>query len=178
MIAYNQLNNLNRTAKESQETNKNDFLLRIDDKYTSPEIIKARAIINQYYIGTKYQNGKERRWIKDYDDKNQIEKKRIEMVSEEIKTLGKNSDVEKNSENFMYLLNFLDFLDFLETIAYFCNRKAVDSNQVSELLGDSLCFYYDIFKDLIKHRQKTIGKKMYYEIQKLVDKLNENSKRS
>lgn len=175
LIAYNQLNHLNLTAKKSQDTNKNDFLLRIDNKYTSPEIIKARAIINQYYIATKYHMGKEKQWIKDYSDKNQIEKKRIEMVADEIESLGKNSDVEQNSERHMYLLNFLDFL---ETIAYFCNQKAVDERQVSALLGDSLCFYYDIFENWIKHRQKKFGGEMYREIVILTGNLKKKYYRS
>src|SRR5579872_2110004 len=42
LVAYTQLCNLNKTSR-------GDFLLRIDDRYGSAEIIKARAIIHRLY---------------------------------------------------------------------------------------------------------------------------------
>jgi len=55
-IAYDQLKRLGDIAK-------NDFLLQIDERYSSPEIIEARSIINQYYIGAMYSKGKENKWV-------------------------------------------------------------------------------------------------------------------
>lgn len=154
-VAWIQLGSLNKTGKS-------DFLMRIDDRYGSEPIIKARAIIHRLYLSTK-NDGEE---ISD-----EIHLKRM---AGEIKKIGQGKDSSENSskgssEDFLYLLNFLDFL---ETIAYFANRNDISKNDVNELLGGSLTYYYKVFEPWIYYRRgKYKDSSYYFQLEKLVKKI-------
>jgi len=98
-VAWFQLKNLNITSKA-------DFLLRIDDRFGSREIIRARKIIHEFYCETNQENIR-------------VET-HINNISEKIKEICEDKD---KAEDFVYLLNFLDFL---ETISYFCHKDYIE----------------------------------------------------
>lgn len=143
-----------------QSTAQADFLLRIDDRYGSPSIIKARAIIHRLYIAT---------------DKNICKDKRDEILASKIKELYENLKFHKD---FIHLLNFLDFL---ETIAYFSNQGYVEVKEINELLGGSLEYFHKIFTPLVGHlryhyRDDLSNPSYYRELDKLVDKIKSINK--
>jgi len=148
-VAYHTLNSLSQTARS-------DFLLKIDERYTSADMLKARTIIHTLYCNTRGENI--------------CEKTRISKISEEIKVLYA-SNKDRDAEEFMLLLNFLDLL---ETIAFFSNKKRIDKDEVNELSGASIVYYYDVFKPWIfDHRIKKNNDDYYCELQKLAKEFNE-----
>ena len=139
-VSWIQLSNLYNISTE-------DFLLRIDDRYGSESIIKARAIIHKIICKTRQENSEIN----------------IEKIQDEIEAIEEN---EEKAEDFMYLLNFLDFL---ETIAYFGNKEFISIIDIKELLGDSLLHYYGVFERLIKNREENYGH--HDELKELVEKI-------
>ena len=119
-VAWIQLAGLSKISKA-------DFLLRIDTRYCSAESVKARIIIHKFYCKTR--NGV-------------CEEVHIKKIANEIKKLGESSN-DKDCENFISLLNFLDFL---ETAAYFSNKNYINRKEIGELCGNSIVYYYKIFK--------------------------------
>ena len=148
--AWMQFKGLNKTSK-------GEFLLRIDERYGSKEIIKARQMIHNYYLDT---------YSVDIDIHIHVKKISSRVLEE------KNN---KNQKEFIYLLNFLDFL---ETVAYFTNNNYMSLDDVDELIGSSLKYYFCVFKELILNRRKTYRCKKYYcEIEQLakdIQKKNPN----
>ncbi|KTD48122.1 hypothetical protein Lrub_1486 [Legionella rubrilucens] len=141
-----QFQNLNRTSKS-------DFLLRIDERFSSPEILKARTIIHEFYCLTNH---------KDIDINKHIEKI-SKLVSNTKKRAG-------DSEKYIYLSNFLNFL---ESISYFANNNYVSIDDLDELLGGSIKYYYLVYKLLINERREKYNSEYYYcEIQELAIKLH------
>ncbi len=142
--------------KNLNETSKGDFLLRIDERFGSPEILKARIIIHEFYCLTN----------KEDIDLNI----HILRISEMI--LGTKNKIE-SSEKFIYLYNFLNFL---ETIAYFTNNNFISLEDINELLGGSLKYYYLTFQLLIEDRRTKYRSEYYYcELQTLAEKIHELS---
>ncbi|MCE0723983.1 DUF4760 domain-containing protein [Legionella resiliens] len=130
-----QFKNLNKTST-------GDFLLRIDERFGSPEILRARAIIHEFYCLT-------------YEKEIDINIHTYKIAE---KVLSMKNKVEASTD-FIYLYNFLNFL---ETIAYFANNKYISSDEVNELLGGSLKYYYLVFKLLIADRRKKYQSNYYY----------------
>lgn len=148
-VGWNQLNRLNRTSKA-------DFLLRIDGRYGSAEIVKARAIIQRLYRESNPH---------DNPVPKEIYFKRIADKIDEIRI---SQDV-KSYEDFSYLLNLLDFL---EAISYFARKKYISAKDVDELIGNSIVFYFNVFKQWIYYRRKTYDNDSYYcEFQALVEQI-------
>lgn len=142
-----QLKNLNQTTTS-------DFLLRIDERYGSPEILKARVIIHELYCLTYH---------KEIDINIHISKiaKRILFMKNKV----------DSSESFIYLYNFLNFL---ETISYFANNNYISNVDVDELLGGSVKYYYLIFKLLIEDKRRKYQSDYYYcELETLAKRLHE-----
>ena len=138
-VAWLQLSNLNKTSRA-------DFLLRIDDRYGRTEIIKARAIIQELYRKAAPQSEKI------------SEEVYIQRISDGIKDIGQGESPEQ-CEKFAYLLNLLDYL---ESISYFANKNYISLNEIDELVGGSMQFYYKIFKAWIKYRQIKYDNLSYY----------------
>jgi len=138
-VAWHQLSSLNKISR-------GDFLLRLDNHYTSREIIKARAIIQRLSCSHREEDHEQQ--------KKNIQKK--------IKKMGRD---ESNAEDFTYLLNFLDFL---ETMAYFANENYISTERLADLAGHSIGEYYDLFEDLIKDRRKNNENDSYCELEKFV----------
>lgn len=149
-VAWLQLGALNKTSRA-------DFLLRIDDRYSSPEIIKARITIQELYRKTSPSG-------QGYSEDDVTKR-----IADEIQVLGKETSSE-SCEKFVYLLNLLDFL---ETISYFSNKGYVSVKEINELLGCTITFNYKVFQGWIKYRRDKYNNQNYYcELESLVKKID------
>ncbi len=133
------------------EINKDDFLIRIESRFGSEDIIKARAIIHKFHVLAK--------------SKNITKKMRLKKIARMIQNTGQNS---KSADEFTYLMNFLDFLD---TISYFCNKNSIRIDDADELLGNSIIFYYDVYKPWIYYRRQTYDINFYSHFEKIAIEL-------
>jgi len=148
-VGWLQLGNLNKTSKA-------DFLLRIDGRYGSVEIVKARAIIQRLYRAASPPN-------EDVPQEIYFQK-----IADSIDTIRDSKD-KKSCEEFSYLLNLLDFL---ETIAYFSRKEYISVRDIDELIGNSILFYFRIYRQWIYYRRRKYGNKSYYcEFENLVEKI-------
>ena len=121
-----------------------DFLLRIDERFSSREIMRAREIVHEIYL----------------------EDSRIDVMADKILDIADNS---KKSDEFIHIINFIDFL---ETIAYFCNKDRVSSKAIEELTGGSITYYYKVFKKWIERHRHRHGSRYYSEIERLAKKID------
>ena len=129
---------------EANFHSKLNYLLRIDERWASSEIIQAREVIHKLYLDAKkISPSSPQEW-------------KI-IVGAGIKYLHENKE---KIEDFIRLLNFLDFL---ETIGYLHYINAVTVGEVRELLGNSIVYYYEIFRPFILLRRKETDDKKFYE---------------
>lgn len=151
LVAWIQLAGLKKTASA-------DFLMRLDDRYGSEPIIKARQIIQRLYRESKIVNPEAPETVHRYYIGNKINE-----ISEDINL----------SEEYVYLLNLLDFL---ETISFFANRDDITADDIRDLMGLSLDFFHTIFKPRIEaRRNKYTDKSIYSEFEKLVDSIKKKN---
>lgn len=144
-VGWLQLGQLNQTSKA-------EFLLQITNRYGSSEIIKAREIIQRLYREACPPNEKVAREIY------------FQRIADSIDQIR--NDINK-SDDFSHLLNLLDFLEIL---GYFTRKKYITVKDVDELIGNSLVFYFNIFKQWIYYRRRTYDNDSYYcEFQTLVE---------
>lgn len=115
LISIVALINLSSISKSTQA----DFLLRIDERWGSEEIIKARQTIHKLYLDTKEIHK---------DDEPPISNRKLhsEIGTHILKLHNSKDDI----ESFSYLLNFLDFM---ETIGYFYKNKYIDLTAIKDL---------------------------------------------
>ncbi|HVY53444.1 MAG TPA: hypothetical protein VHA13_02880 [Gammaproteobacteria bacterium] len=133
---------------------KADFLLKLDNRYGSKEIIRARAVIQGLY--------RKHSPTDDVHEDDYIKKMADEI--DDIRGSSKDDDCDK----FAYLLNLLDFL---ETVGYFVNKDHISIKEVDELFSESLIFYYKIFKRWIYYRRSRYSENFYREFEDLVNKI-------
>lgn len=135
-----------------QKTERADFLFRIDERYGSEIILKARQIIQRLYRESNNLHPGAPESV----HRSHIAI-RINEISENINT----------SEEYVYLLNLLDLL---ETISYFANNGLILESEIQNLMGPSMEFFFIIFKPRIEHRREKYRNESYYcEFQKLVE---------
>ncbi len=139
LVAYTQLSSLNKTAKA-------DFLMRLDQRYGSIEIIRARQIIHRFYRKTKDNNP------------HAPEVVHWNEVGKEIDLLSRAPDFQSQRE-YVYLLNLLDFL---ETMAFYANHDYIEPTELDDLMGISIRFFHTIFKPRIDDRKGKYGEKDFY----------------
>lgn len=147
LIAYLELNKI-------ADHQKSEFLLKIDERWTSKEVIEARVII--HHIQLKFiKNGN-------------ISKEDLQQkIGEEICNKIRRDD--DYTEKYIILLNFLDFL---ETIGFLCNSDRLDEEDIRELCGNSIVYFYEIFCPLIKIRRDEKGDQSFYsQLEKLAGKI-------
>jgi len=133
-------------ANQAIQNSRTNYLLRIDERWSSKEIIQAREVIHEIYLKVK------QTYSEDTDEK--IIRK---CISDNICALSKN---QSQINGFIRLLNFLDFL---ETIGYLYSIKAVSINEVNELLGNSIIYFFDIYKGYIRYRRAKCRDNKFYE---------------
>lgn len=139
--------------KKISKTSQSDFLLRVDDRYGSELIVRARTLIHQLQCQARSFNG----LCKDANNR-YVSDKIIEMQSKE-----------DSAEKYICLLNFLDFL---ETISYFTNKGLISIEDTKELMGGFLIDYYDVFKAWIDVYRKANKDSSYFtELETVIKKL-------
>ncbi|MCL9685835.1 DUF4760 domain-containing protein [Legionella maioricensis] len=131
-------------SKEALKQSRTNYLLKIDERFCSHEIIKAREIIHEHYLAIQQENKE----IEIDALKHELGKKII-VISRDV----------NSKEEYIYLLNFLDFL---ETIGYLYVQKAVTIPELNELLGNSIVYFYEIFHPYIKHRRNSKADQKFY----------------
>lgn len=138
-------------AREAIKQSRTNYLLRVDERWSSPEIIKAREVIHELYLSAKELNP-------DLKEDNEQIKPIIALG------IMKLHDNHRETQKFVSLLNFLDFL---ETIGYLHSQKSITTEEVSDLLGNSIVYFYDIFSIYIAYRRKTKDVGFYLNFEKL-----------
>lgn len=137
-IAYIKIQDLIKQAEQNNNQNKLNYLLKIDERWSSKEIIIARKIIHKLYLDVKNQE-KEKMITND-----QIARK----IGEKIIKLKNDTS---SAKDFIYLLNFLDFF---ETIGYLHYKKSISIDDINELCGNSIRYFFIIFQEYIFYRKK------------------------
>jgi hypothetical protein len=148
-VSWRQLSGLNVTSKA-------DFLLRIDSRYGSAEITKARGIIQKLHRKVN-------------PDDIYIESgEYFSRMADEIDFIRRGN----NRKSFYEFSHLLNFLDFLETLALLTRKNYISVKDIDELIGNSILYYYKIFKRWIYFRRERYNNKSYYcEFEDLVEKL-------
>lgn len=149
VVVYLQLKKLHDTNKLQEKTAKGDFLLRIDERWTSQEILEARTIIHGIEVNLCFSS-----------------KEKEEEIGNEIVRLSKTS---KEKKDFMSLVNFLDFL---ETIGFLFVNNYIEAISLDELCGDSIKIYYKVFLPYIKSREGICD---YSGFRRLYEELNKKA---
>lgn len=151
IIAYLQFEKINDNLTK-------DYLLKIDERWRSSEIIKARVIIHKLYVSERL---KKRGNLK--------EKGLHKKIGLKIVALSKKLD-NKSVQSFISLLNFLDFM---ETIGYYYATGKLEQSDLKELFGLSLKFNYEIFEPYIyDRRERHKNSQFYTEFEKLYKKIH------
>jgi len=169
-VAYNELSHLSKISEKSEKQlkelsiiAKTDFLMRIDHRYCSKEMVDARTIIHNLYHKVKADHeAKSDPKLK--DEKLSTSRHRI-LIGQAIEKLRLKSG--KEGRDFILLVNFLDFL---ETVSYLANKKEhhIETTDIEALLGGSIVYYCEVFSPLIQYRRNKYNRpKWYCEIQKL-----------
>lgn len=139
IIAYTEFHRAN-------QLNSNELLTFISNRWSSEEIIKARQIIHEIFV-SKYR----------YDQTNKSDKPEekfktaMENTSNDIYELSKK--IGDDGKKFVYLLNLLDHF---ESISYLCTFNQIDINDINDIkniYGNNVIFYYEAFQSYIKQRQ-------------------------
>lgn len=150
VIAYDQVGNVSEDLRIER-------LLKIDERWSSPEIVTARRVIHRFYIEARHTLKKEP------TNSNDIKSLR-ELIGHKIIN-ARNS----NQDDFMSLLNYLDFM---ETVSYLENKNYLTLEQLHELFGSTLVFNYEIFKSYIEdRRQRHKNPEFYSKFERLYEKL-------
>lgn len=153
IIAYTQLKKINKSLNA-------DYLIRIDERWRSSEIIKARAIIHHLYLDVSSILAEQ-----GISEEYAIQ----ERIGNEIKKMSTEKDKVKK---FICVLNFLDFM---ETVGYLFTQGYLPKESLNELFGASIGFNYNIFKPyIICRREKHKIQGFYKEFQSLYEAIQCN----
>lgn len=135
LVAYVQLHSLRKTTV-------GDFLLEIDKRYNSKQIIEAREIIRNFFLEAKHEN------IKNNNDQYIVK----EQISKKVRNLAERNldENDKTDATHKYIL-LLGLLDLLETVAYYGNKHFVKREQIEGVLGGTMSRYYNVLKSLIEY---------------------------
>jgi hypothetical protein len=132
-VAYFEFNRANKLSS-------NEFLLFISNRWSSPEIIKARQIIHTLFV--QNYRSPESSTLNDYNCS-------LCKTSKDILELSRK--VGKDGSDFIYLLNLIDYL---ETISYFYERGDLDISDIQNTSGHNILFLYAVFQSYKDQRQK------------------------
>lgn len=153
LFSYKQFQHFNENLKA-------DYLLKIDARWGSKEIIKARAIIHHLYLISKRKLN-----ISSEPEKNELLRKEI---GNELIRLAESTNGNEPQE-FLYILNFLDFM---EITGYLYSNGQLSKKDLIELFGDSVQFNYEVLKPYIEHRRDVHHNKAFSkEFERLYDSL-------
>lgn len=142
--------------------NQSRFMIQIDSRWGSAEIIKARTIMHYIYrnISDNYSNQIIKSELKDI----------CQAVGKDIIKMSE-SQCKQDRDDFMLLLNLLDFM---ETIGFLENNGYVSVEQLNALSGSTIKFFYMCFANYICHKRckhKNEGLDLYKNFEELYGKL-------
>ncbi|MBX9585709.1 MAG: hypothetical protein K2X50_00480 [Gammaproteobacteria bacterium] len=147
-----------RQIYNANKISKNDFIMRIDQQYSSLQSIKARAIIHKIY--------------REIGPDSISRQYRITETARKV-ALMRTSTKKYEMRDFIYLMNFLECL---ETISFFANNNAIGQDDLKLLSGPSIKFYYQVFKLFITERRTETDNNSYYvELEKFIQNQQEES---
>jgi hypothetical protein len=124
----------------AHQLNTNELLTFISNRWSSSEIIKARQIIHEIFV-FKYR----------YDTKGNPQKDfiiAIRNTSNDVYEMSK--EIKDKGQNFIYLLNLLDHF---ESVSYLSISNQINLDDVKNIYGNNMIFYYETFEIYIKQRQ-------------------------
>lgn len=150
VIAWVQLKGLYNNSKA-------DMLLRISQLLRGESALEALTIVRTIRLDIEEEIKKEKNEPVDIIEfRKKHEKEIIEKIGEKIKDLLANKEVEKiETENKKSKMNteteirnqvkLINFLNLIEDVCYLCRKKYISSEDIEELLGHELTFYFEIF---------------------------------
>lgn len=155
IVAWRQLSSLNKTGTA-------DFLLRIDERFSSKQIIDARTFLHKLYIQCRPDCSHDN-ISKICQDCHLIH---MQSIRDAIKNIRHNP---KLAKQFMQLRNLLELF---ETVGYFEKKGYVDFNQINELVGCTIVYHYEVFRDWIHYLQDSNDPDNFIEFEGLIYKIN------
>lgn len=126
--------------ERSNKLDTNELLTFISNRWSSSEIIKARQIIHKIFVA-KYRNDNECNPSKNFD-------KAVINSAIEILEASRKGGIE--GEEFIFLLNLLDHF---ESVSYLHIKNELSFDDIKNIYGNNMIFYYRIFENYIKQRQ-------------------------
>lgn len=141
-VAWLQLKSINNKIKD-------EFLLKIDERWESTELSAAKKILHTLELEHN----------KDYT-----------KIGQEIIRMSESKD-QNDIDNFMSIEKLLGFI---ETIGYLHNKggSSLDSKDIKKLFGEAIMDYYKIFMLYIKKNQDE-NKNIYKEFSEMHEALKE-----
>jgi len=140
-----------------EKINKSQFLMRIDERWASQQILDARIKIHKIYLEVRE---------KPHNKSCQCLPEICFQIGQEIILMSGN---ETDAKDF---INVLNFLDFMETIGFLVEKDYVNHEDLSALVGESLVFNFLIFQPYILHKRAKHNMQYFYiHFERLYDKI-------
>lgn len=127
------------------------YLMDIDKRWMSPEIIAAKTIIHKIYLEIKNKNV-------DYSY-DTIEA----LIGEKILEMHKSEEGDDIKDS----ISLLSYLEFMETIGYLHRTQKLRITDIEGLCGHSIKFNYCIYRSYIKYKQTEQDEKFFIEFEAL-----------
>lgn len=163
-VAHIQLNNAREQLKQIGKSARGEFLIRLDERFTSPQIIEARTTVHIIYRNTQpdcKHNGSHKTKLCEG-----CTKIHMQLIRNQIQIIGRDS---KKSKEFIQLRSLIELF---ETIGYFSRNGYVNVTDVNELIGGTVEFHYEIFKNWIDYLQVERSPHTFREFEWLAWKVN------
>lgn len=129
----------------ANQLNTNEILTFVSNRWSSPEIIQARQIIHDIFV-SRYRYDKKKNPNGDF-------KIAIRNTSLDVYEMSKKRGT--NGKDFVYILNLLDHF---ESISYISSTNQIDLEDIKNIYGNNMIFYYEILERYIQQRQTRISK--------------------
>lgn len=126
--------------ERANQLNTNELLTFISNRWNSKEIIKARQIIHEIFV-YKY------RFDQTFNPNNDFN---IAMINTSKDVYEASKKIGPEGKKFVYLLNLLDHF---ESVSYFYISEQITLQEVKNIYGNNLCFYYQVLQKYIERRQ-------------------------
>ena len=149
-----------------RKTNHADFLMRIEDRFGCDKILEAREIIHFLYREAERKIDRPEDPKEEEKDKYRV--KKIAYVSEKL------LDIRRSPVKAKDFISLLNFLDFLESISYYRKKNYIEENDMKEMFGGQISYFYLCFYGWIKKSRETydVDGGLYSELRELAEPLN------
>lgn len=152
LVAWVQLKSLNKTGSA-------DFLLRLDERFTNKDILAARIFLHSIYI--------QHVTTCTHSDRKcaSCHEAHMQSIRNYIYNIRHDS---KFAKEFMQLRNLLELF---ETYGYFEKKGYLDKEDINQLLGGTVVYHYEVFRDWITYSQENKDSTSFQEFERLVSKI-------